>query len=198
MSNNLILVDVDGVLLKWYPEFLNFLKSKNLIPQDSNIVASTYDMASDLKLDKDAINELITEFNNSSAMRYLSPMDNAVDAINKLKDKGFSFVAISSLSGKEHALDNRKYNISEVFGKEVFDEVHCIEPGLSKEELLKKYSKDAILWIEDHPGNAELGHKLGIRTVLALHPHNTNVKTSKNIIRIDIDKLWTEIENIVN
>ena len=73
MSKRLILCDVDGVLLHWEQGFDNWMKRQGY----QKIKENSYKVEEHYGINKEACALLIQIFNESSAMRYLDPIDGA-------------------------------------------------------------------------------------------------------------------------
>jgi hypothetical protein len=72
----------------------------------------------------------------------------------------------------------------------VFESYVYLDTGADKDEALEPYRDSGCLWIEDKPENADLGNKLGLESILMVHPHNADyVGPAKRVLN------WKEIYN---
>ena len=87
----------------------------------------------------------------------------------------------------------RVSNLKNIFGKNVFIDVICIGTGLDKDEELEPYRDSGLYWIEDKPENAELGLKLGLKSILIEHEHNVEHDAKGMLYAKD----WEEINLLI-
>jgi len=186
ISDKLILVDCDGVLLEWQYSFYKWMAARGYHP----VTYTEYDMGKTFNMPRDEAKKMCEYFNCSAAIGWLTPFRDAVKYVRKLhEDHGFVFHCITSLSTDVYAGKLRKKNLEALFGKKVFEEVVCLECGGDKDEALKPYADTDCLWVEDKPENAVVGANLGLNSVLIEHDHNkdfshpfvTNVKNWREI-----------------
>ncbi len=83
-------------------------------------------------------------------------------------------------------------NLRKLFGDTAFELVTCLETGADKNEALEPYRDSGCWWVEDKPENAEVGLKLGLRSILMEHGHNMNHECPYPIV-----KNWREIYAII-
>jgi hypothetical protein len=74
----------------------------------------------------------------------------------------------------------------------VFEEIVCLDTGADKDEALLPYKDSECWWIEDKITNAEVGAKLGLRSVIMEHGHNLDYFGS-----IPVVKNWKQIYEMV-
>jgi hypothetical protein len=84
-------------------------------------------------------------------------------------------------------------NLNKLFGDTAFELVTCLETGADKHEALEPYRDSGCWWVEDKPENAEVGHKLGLRSILVEHGHNMNHVNE----HFPVVKNWREIYTII-
>lgn len=169
LSDKLILVDCDGVLLDWKYGFFRYMKQHGYEP----INYCEYDIAKTFELESDYTYSLVRHFNESAAMGWLPPFRDAVKYVRKLhEDHGYIFHCITSLSTDEYAGKLRKKNLEAVFGKTVFEKIECLDCGADKDDALKPYADSGCVWIEDKPENAVAGERVGLNSILIAHDHN--------------------------
>jgi len=186
ISDKLILVDCDGVLLDWQYSFFTWMEKRGHAPTSYD----EYDMGKTFDMPYDQAKEMCEYFNCSAAIGWLSPFKDAKKYVKKLhEDHGFIFHCITSLSTDKYAGKLRMKNLEAVFGKKVFEELICLPCGGDKDEALKEYADTDCIWVEDKPQNAVVGANLGLNSVLIEHDHNkdfshpmvTNVKNWREI-----------------
>ena len=189
--NKVILTDVDGCTLDWLGSFEPWMDQRGC-PRRSgtdhewNIAKRHHNLTYEKAM------ACVAEFNHSDEIRNLQPYADSVKYIRELASEGFEFIAVSSLSDHGTAALNRAYNLREVFG-EVFTEVHCLQVGESKQQILSdKWGGTGYFWIEDHFKNAEAGHEVGLTPFLIDTDHNRHFSTDL-FPRISEFTPWSEI-----
>jgi hypothetical protein len=87
----------------------------------------------------------------------------------------------------------REMNLRKIFG-DAIESVICLATGADKDEALEPYRDSGLWWIEDKPANADVGHALGLKSILVEHGHNMHHQCPYPVV-----KNWKEIyERIVN
>jgi len=170
LADKVILTDCDGVLVDWLFGFKEFMKDRGYTEQDPTGYAiwKRYGM-----INKAAGEPLVREFNNSSAMAYLTPHLDAVKYVKKLHEEcGYVLRVITSMSLNKYAYRARLQNLQNLFGAAVIDELVCLDTGADKDEALEKYRGTGCVWVEDKYKNAVLGQELGLESYLIDLPHN--------------------------
>ena len=187
----IILTDVDGVLLDWETAFYEWMKNKGYDAKNEGI----YNMEAVFEMRQDKTKALIKEFNNSAWMAYLQPLRDARSGIAKLVEAGYTFHAITSISLDPNTKKLRQRNLDNVFGKDVFTKLVCLDTGADKDDALEEYKDSGLFWIEDKTMNANLGARLGLKSIIITHKHNRN----DNELDSSIKRAgkWTEIVDIV-
>ncbi len=183
-----ILTDVDGVLLEWEPAFTSWMASKGYTIKTPNV----YKQSTRYGLEQDLADDLVERFNESAWMGYLKPMDGAVEYVERLGRRGFTFECLTSQSEDVCAGDIRRYNLAQVFGNEVITDCTCIATGADKDEYLTKW-KPGHWWIEDKPANCIAGLKAGHKPILITHHYNKDF-VHEGVTRADS---WEEIYGII-
>lgn len=168
MTEKLILTDCDGVLLDWEVAFEQWMEQHG----HTKVVQATYDISTTYGIDKAEGKRLVREFNESAWMGFLPAFRDARSGVAKLVEQGYKFVVITSLSLDEKARMLRISNLKNIFGKDVFVDVICLDTGADKDDELVKYAGTGLWWIEDKPENAECGLKYGLKPILIEHNHN--------------------------
>ena len=186
-----ILTDIDGVVLDWETAFYEWMKSKGFDTKNEGI----YNMEDVFEMRQDKVKALIREFNNSSWMYCLKPLRDARSGVAKLVEAGYEFYAITSLSLDPNTKVLRQKNLDNVFGEEVFTKLVCLDTGADKDDALKGFKDTGLYWLEDKTTNANLGARLGLKSILITHEHNSdNSKLESSVQRAGN---WAEIVDIV-
>jgi FMN phosphatase YigB (HAD superfamily) len=188
--SKIIGVDVDGVLLKWEEAFDNFMAGQGLTKKDQG----HFDLRKHYpEVPAEALNTYISVFNESAYMRYLEPMDGAVEYVTKLADEGYKFSVITSQTLNKVANRAREDNLKEVFG-DVFEDFTFLETGQGKYFALQKFNMGTI-WIDDKPDNVESGKVLGLVPILLDLPHNRSYNNKQ--MNIQRANSWKDIYDII-
>ncbi len=189
----IILTDADGVLVKWNEAFSNFMKHKGFprLPDSE----SEYNISTRHGISSAMATEFIHEFNESKIIGSLEAFADSINYVNKLVEKDFRFIVVTSISDAPSAKINRTANLISLFG-DIFDEINCIEMGASKATILKNWEGSGYFWIEDHMRQAEAGHEAGLKTVLINHPYNSHYTTDL-FPTVSYERPWEEIYNMV-
>lgn len=189
--SNLILTDVDGVLLNWEWAFDCYMTEHGHKKQEG--YQFKYDIGKRYGIDSDTGKKLIKTFNESAAIGFLPPLRDAIHYVRRLHEEhGYIFHAITSLSLDRNAGRLRRMNLEKLFGETVFEEIVCLDTGADKDDALEKYRGTEYYWIEDKTINAELGKKIGLKSILVEHGHNMSYKGD-----IPLVKNWREIYDII-
>ena len=188
--SKIIGVDVDGVLLKWEEAFDNFMAGQGLTKKDQG----HFDLRKHYpEVPADALNTYISVFNESAYMRYLEPMDGAVEYVKKLADEGYRFSVITSQTLDKVANRAREDNLKEVFG-DVFEDFTFLETGQGKYFALQKFDIGTI-WKDDKPDNVESGKVLGLVPIILDLPHNRSYNNKQ--MNIQRANSWKDIYDII-
>jgi hypothetical protein len=108
------------------------------------------------------------------------------------EEHGYVFHCITSLSLDVNAGRLREMNLRKLFGKTAFERIICLGTGADKHAALSEYKNSDCYWIEDKPENADVGHALGLKSILVEHGHNMNHECEYPIV-----KNWREIYEII-
>ena len=142
----------------------------------------------------DDINKLIRTFNESAAIGFLPALRDATYYIKLLHEKhGYVFDVVTSLSTNPYAQKLRKKNMRKLFGETAFRKFKFLATGADKDAALAPYKDSGLWWIEDRIENAELGHSLGMKSLLMAHGHNYTYEHPE--IRVVRD--WSEIYEVI-
>lgn len=188
IKDKLILTDCDGVLLDWEWNFHKFMHDKGYTEYEyDNMNRYSFLSGEERK-------NLVTEYNNSSYIRFLPPMKDSVRYVKQLhKKRGYVFGVITSLSSNPYTRKLREENLKEHFGN-IFDFVWSIETMADKTPYLTQFKDSQCWWIEDKIENAELGTQLGLRSVLLRHEAYTKDYCSDTVAVVDS---WKDIYTII-
>jgi|TARA_B100000287_G_C20525548_1_gene738698 FMN phosphatase YigB (HAD superfamily) len=188
--SKIIGIDVDGVLLKWEEAFDDFMTGQGLTKKDQG----HFDLRKHYPdVPAEALNTYISVFNESAYMRYLEPMDGAVEYVTKLAEEGYKFSVVSSQTTNKVANRAREDNLKEVFG-DVFEDFTFLETGQGKYYALQKFDMETI-WIDDKPDNVESGKVLGLVPILLDLPHNRSYNNKQ--MNIQRANSWKDIYDII-
>jgi FMN phosphatase YigB (HAD superfamily) len=192
MKDSVILVDCDGVILNWEYAFAIWMEQHgfNKIPGSE----FEYDIGRRYGIDKEQGRKLIKMFNESAAIGFLPPLRDAMYYVKRLHEEhGYVFHCITSLSLDPNAKKLREMNLNKLFGDTAFEKVVCLDTGAEKDHAFAQYRDTGCYWIEDKPENAEVGHNLGLRSILMEHGHNMYHYHQD----IPIVKNWKEVFELV-
>ena len=191
-KKNLILVDADGVLLDWEYAFSIWMEEHGFVKREGH--QFEYDIGVRYSIDREQSFKLIKMFNESAAIGFLPPLRDAMYYVKRLHEEhGYQFHCITSLSSDINAQRLREMNLAKLFGKTAFERIVCLETGADKDQALEPYRDSGCWWVEDKPENAEVGHELGLRSILVEHGHNMNHVNEQ----IPVVKNWREIYAII-
>ena len=189
---SLILVDADGVILDWEYAFSVWMEQHGFVKTEGS--QFIYDIGKRYGIDHEQGRKLIKIFNESAAIGFLPPLRDAMYYVKRLHEEhGYVFHCITSLSLDANAGKLREMNLRKLFGKTAFEKITCLETGADKNDALELYRDSGCWWVEDKPENAEVGHKLGLRSILVEHGHNMNHVNEQ----IPVVKNWREIYEII-
>jgi len=192
MKDSIILVDADGVLLNWEYAFAIWMEQHGFTKVPGS--EFEYDIGRRYGIDKEQGRKLIKMFNESAAIGFLPPLRDAMYYVKRLHEEyGYVFHCITSLSLDSNAKKLREMNLNKLFGKTAFERVVCLDTGADKDHALAPYQDTGCYWIEDKPENAEVGHNLGLRSILMEHGHNMYHYHQD----IPIVKNWKEIFELI-
>jgi len=83
-------------------------------------------------------------------------------------------------------------NLNKLFGSTAFERVVCLDTGADKNTALEPYRDSGCYWIEDKPENADVGHNIGLKSILMEHGHNMKHECPYPVV-----KNWREIYNLI-
>ena len=190
--DRLILVDADGVLLDWEYAFNIWMQEHGFeeVPGSK----FSYEMDERYGIPKEQVRKLIRLFNESAAIGFLPALRDAMYYVKRLHEEhGYRFHCITSLSTDPNAVRLREMNLAKLFGKTAFERVLCLPTGADKNEALEEYRDTGCWWIEDKPVNAEVGHAVGLRSLIIEHGHNMHYYHE----HITLVKNWRDVYAII-
>jgi FMN phosphatase YigB (HAD superfamily) len=191
--NKLILTDADGVLLDWEWAFSVWMQERGYTLRADN-KKSYYLHHHYNELEEKDAKKVVRTFNESAAIGFLPALRDSTYYVKRLHEEyGYQFRVITSLSLDKDAQRLREMNLRKIFG-DAIESVICLATGADKDEALEPYRGSGLWWIEDKPTNADVGHAMGLKSILIEHGHNMHHKCSYPVV-----KNWKEIyERIVN
>ena len=187
----LLLVDADGVLLNWEYAFAIWMEQHGHEKQPGS--EFIYDIGERYGISRDQGRKLIKLFNESAAIGFLPPLRDAMYYVKRLHEEhGYVFHCITSLSLDINAGRLREMNLRKLFGETAFERIVCLDTGADKDSALREYQDTGCYWVEDKPENADLGHALGLKSILVEHGHNMTHECTYPVV-----KNWKEIYGII-
>lgn len=188
----IILTDADGVLLDWEYAFDVWMRQHGFRKTEDG--ALKYNIGRRYGIDDAQGKKLIKIFNESAAIGFLPALRDSMYYVKRLHEEhGYVFHCITSLSEDENAQELRRMNIRKLFGATAFERFVFLDTGAAKDRELGYYTDTGYYWIEDKIDNAEVGHQLGLKSLLVEHGHNMQYH-NPDIPRV---KNWAEIYGII-
>jgi FMN phosphatase YigB (HAD superfamily) len=191
MTNRLILTDADGVLLDWEWAFSVWMQERGYtLTADNKKSYYLHHHYNELE-EKDA-KKVVKTFNESAAVGFLPALRDATYYVKRLyEEHGYQFRVITSLSLDRNAAKLREMNLNKLFGNAI-ESVICLDTGADKDTALEFYRDSGMWWIEDKPENADVGHRMGLKSILVEHGHNMHHECPYPVV-----KNWKEIYSII-
>jgi hypothetical protein len=191
MNKKLILTDADGCCLDWEWAFSVWMQERGYtLTADNKKSYYLHHHYNELE-EKDA-KKVVRTFNESAAIGFLPALRDSAFYIKRLHEEhGYLFRVITSLSLDKNAQKLREMNLRKLFG-DAIEEVIYLDTGADKDEALEPYRDSGLFWIEDKPKNADVGHELGLKSILVEHGHNMHHDCSYPVV-----KNWREIYEII-
>jgi FMN phosphatase YigB (HAD superfamily) len=188
---NLILVDCDGVLCNWEYAFAIWMEQHGHEQKQGG--EFVYDISERYGITRDQGRKLIKLFNESAAIGFLPPLRDAMYYVKRLHEEhGYVFHCITSLSKDVNAQRLREMNLRKLFGDTVFEHLVYLDTGADKNEALEPYRDSGCYWFEDKIENADVGHNMGLRSILMEHGHNMNHACPYPVV-----KNWREAYSLI-
>lgn len=191
MTNKIILTDADGVLLDWEWAFKVWMTERGYQFEESG--KTTYYLHYHYKdTTKEEIKKLVKIFNESAAIGFLPALRDSAYYVKRLyEEHGYQFRVITSLSLDKNAAKLREMNLRKIFG-DAIESVICLDTGADKDQALEPYKDSGMWWIEDKPENADVGQRLGLKSILVEHGHNMHYLCTYHLV-----KNWKQIYSII-
>jgi 5'(3')-deoxyribonucleotidase len=189
--DKIILTDVDGVLLDWEISFEQYVTNLGYVFDPNK--KTVYDISEQLNITRDEGTQLISDFNHSSQFEFISSFRDSVEYVQRFKNEGWKFIAITTAGEHPDTWPLRRKNLDAVFGAGTIEQLYVLPLHGDKGVQLVNYRDSGFYWIEDKPSNAELGYKYGLRPLLMDNLHNKNYNGW--VRRVNT---WEEIHRIIN
>lgn len=190
-----VLLDCDDVLLNWLEGFAEYVSAE--IGREPNPRGpDNWSMDKWLGIEPHEVADYIEAFNASPAFGELNAVGGAVFAVHDLL-ASFDDVrlhVITSCSSDWDTVEMRKRNLKRVYGAWVFDSVHCLDLGQSKEPILHAF--EPCIWIEDNFKNALMGVKAGHKTLMRQTSHNIRHRAEAEAAGIKWFTDWHDFLNL--
>lgn len=164
-----VLLDCDGVLLEWDLAFARWCRQHHDIDPSLDGPQS-WGLGEWLGTDDKTALDLVARFNASPCFGNIWPCTKALQGVFELVQDGHRIEVVTSCSDDASAIAARKKNLLTSFG-DVFDKLHCLPLGASKDVVLSNYAPGAI-WVEDNYTHALAGRILGHHTFMIKRSHN--------------------------
>ena len=188
--DKIILTDADGVLLDWELSFDKWINKRGYTFNPGN--DNQYSINARYNIPHGNGSDIVEEFNQSDEFGFLEPWRDAVKYVKQLASEGWRFVVITTAGSSPLTYNLRQANLENVFGKDVFKDIHVLTVHGDKGVELVKYKGSGLYWIEDKPSNADLGFKYGLKPLLMTAPYNQSYNGA--VMRVNN---WKEIYSIV-
>jgi len=187
----LILTDADGVLLDWEWAFSVWMQDRGYTIKEG-AKKSYYLHHHYNELEQKDAKKIVKIFNESAAIGFLPALRDSTYYVKRLHEEhGYEFRVITSLSLDKDAQRLREMNLRKLFGNAI-ESVICLDTGADKDQALAPYKDSGLFWIEDKPQNADVGHELGLKSILVEHGHNMHHECAYPVV-----KDWKDIYNII-
>ena len=191
MKNKLILTDADGVLLDWEWAFSVWMQERGYTLTEG-AKRSYYLHEHYQELEQKDAKKVVKQFNESAAIGFLPALRDSTYYVKRLHEEhGYQFRVITSLSLDKNAGRLREMNLRKIFG-DAIETVICLDTGADKDSALAPYKDTGMWWIEDKPENADVGHNLGLKSILVEHGHNMEHTCNYPVV-----KNWREIYEMI-
>jgi hypothetical protein len=190
--NKIILTDADGVLLDWEYAFDVWMRTHGFNKTEGGHLK--YNIGTRYGIDHEQGRKLIKIFNESASIGFLPALRDSMYYVKRLHEEhGYVFHCITSLSKDPAAQELRKMNLQKLFGATAFEKFVFLDTGADKDEELEPYRNSGYWWIEDKIVNCQVGHELGLNSLLVEHGHNMDF-VDPAIPRV---KNWKQIYEII-
>lgn len=188
--NKLILTDCDGCLCDWEWAFRVWMLEHGYEYNEAN--KNSYYLTHHYDISESEVLTQVRMFNESAAIGFLPASRDATHYVKRLHEEhGFKFRVITSLSLDKNSQKLRHMNLRKIFG-DAIESVVFLDTNAAKDQVLLEYKGSGMFWIEDKIENADIGHDLGLKSILIEHGYNMH-----HVCTYPIVKNWKEIYEIV-
>ena len=131
LSQQVILVDADGVLLDWEYAFDVWMQQHGFNKVEGGNLK--YNIGKRYNIDYEQGKKLIKMFNESAHIGFLPALRDSMYYVKRLHEEhGYVFHCITSLSKDENAQELRRMNLRKLFGKTAFDKFVFLDTAPTK------------------------------------------------------------------
>lgn len=165
-KNNMIWMDVDGVLLDWLTPFL-----KHMFPHVQKESITEYDLS---KYCGENVKEYIDWFNNSMNYEILKPIV-SLDVLEYLKNMlpGYFIVLTTKVTQSNACIEARMKNLNDKFGTQFFAGIMFVGDSNDKVPFIKQVNPEGKnILIEDCADTLRQASKEGITCYGIAHHYN--------------------------
>lgn len=189
--SKVILTDCDEVLFDWASPFEAWVRETYPQYRDAQgCLQDHWHVEAWLGNELAESREMIRLFNGDpSKWPFFKPLPGVVENVLKLHDDGYKFVAITACDTDDQTWHGRWQNLNEVFGRGVFDTLHCVGLAESKRAHLNRYK--STYWVEDKSRHAIDGAEVGHKSFLINYKHNE--RDGQNIPGVTRVNDWNDI-----
>lgn len=185
----IVITDLDNTLLDFSPHFEDWAEAQGYSIK-RGVIDHTYDFQDMFHEPVDVEKMLEPFFLCDHTMSNFPALSHAIEPIQRLRESGFEFVAITACDPRDGLSALRHQNLKNLFGFD-FEEVHVTGYNRSKSPVLQRYPPS--FWVEDSHKHAIEGASLGHTAFLLDYTYNRGAEG--NFTRV---KDWYEIEGHIN
>lgn len=187
-----VLMDVDGVILRYAEGFTDWVESKKKLvrtPQWGLTYSFTPWYDTDLYM-----GELVEEFNHTVHAGRLLPYHAMVGAMeDAATDFGVDFCLITKFGTDANLKRSRRDNLFRHIDKDIISDIIFVPLTGSKEPYLEPWRDSGSLYVEDCPINAEIGKRMGLEVVLHHTSYTKMLSDEIGVRTITGNQLYDEI-----
>lgn len=182
-DENVVAVDIDGVIADYPEGFLQFVEKKTGKTLDRSKLTQyrIYDIFAE-DIGEEEMFRLKEEFRATGEKRSLPVVEGAVEGLKKLKELGYTIVLLSARPYKKHP---RIFSDTIFWLKAngfVYDAV--LWDKNKEERIINEFPKMKFL-VEDYHGNANKVAEKGYKVYMFNRLYNINEKTHRNVVRVE-------------
>lgn len=185
----IFLTDVDAILLKWSHQFGVYMDKRHGINIWDKISDrdQIYGLEDEIGITEDEMMKYIKAFHKDEELFSNIPAyDDALEIVNKISQKGWGFVAITSCGLDKDVIEMRKKNLEKYFPG-VFIDFHAVEIDTSKFSVLSQYSPTN--WVDDSPEHVITGRDCGHTSFRIVRRSDTRINDDDRGI-IFVENWW--------